>query len=87
MKKRISRLSSRTLSLRLVGRIAREQEAKRLHDAPLIALATEPVPLGSGVSEIGRGTHLYIKLNPRDGSARCFRFRDLGAARDAIRVG
>ncbi len=86
MKRKISPPSSRSVSHRLVGRIAREQEAKRQHDAALIALAAEPVPLGSGVTEVGRGSHLFIKLNPRDASVRFFRFRDVRAARDAIRV-
>lgn len=79
--------SSKSLDRRLWLRTAREREAERRHDDELITLSSEPVPLGSGLQELGRGHHCYVKMNWMDASIRCFRFRTAAAANEAASAG
>ncbi len=71
--------STRSLHSRR-GRRAKEQEW-------LMALAAEPVPVGSGVCEFGRGQYAYVKTNHIDGSTRIFWFRSAAVATRATQVG
>jgi hypothetical protein len=53
---------------------------------PLIELARQPVPVGSGIQAVGKGPHCYTKM-ARDGSVRIFRFRTLALAQRAMAAG
>ncbi len=57
------------------------------HDRRLIDKAAEPVPAGSGITQLGDGKYSYVKISVNDGSTRIFSFKSQGACHAAMAEG
>lgn len=66
----------RKRSTSLSTRFATKERKRDRDDDALLQLACEPVPLDSGFQTLGRGAHMYVKMNNECGSVRIFRFRN-----------
>lgn len=68
-------------------RLETNRRERAENDHELLALAAEPVPLGSGFVTYGTGRHAYVKQSTVDGSVRVLRFHSHEAVMHAMSIG
>jgi predicted Zn-dependent protease len=81
-------MSKRTRRYRSIfERLETNRRERAKTDEQLLALAAEPVPLGSGFVSYGTGRHAYVKQSTIDGSARVLRFHSHDTLLRAMSIG